>query len=66
MSSLDPLNAELEQQDKQHEEQTQSKSFRKYDVHEGIVFCIELSAGMFQELSELNYKIQLVEILETL
>ncbi|CAR27350.1 ZYRO0C14850p [Zygosaccharomyces rouxii] len=63
MSSLDPLNVELEQQDKQH---TQSKSYRKYEVHEGIIFCIELSAGMFQELSELNYKVQLVEILETL
>lgn len=69
MSSLDPLNIELEQQDKQDEQnkqQTQPKSYRKYDVHEGIVFCIELSAGMFQELSELNYKVQLVEILETL
>lgn len=65
MSSLDPLNAELEQQDKD-KEQRGPKSYRKYDVHEGIVFCIELSDGMFQELSELNYKIQVVEILETL
>lgn len=63
MSSLDPLNAELE---KQHQSQTQPKSYKKYEVHEGIIFCIELSAGMFQELSELNYKVQLVEILETL
>lgn len=47
-------------------EDTQSKGYKKYDVHEGIAFCIELSDGMFSELPELDNKIQLVEILETL
>lgn len=44
----------------------QDKGYRKYDVHEGITFCIELSERMFQEVPELNYKVQLMEILETL
>lgn len=63
MSSLDPLNIELDRQD---EPAAHQKSYRKYDVHEGIIFCIELSPGMFEELSELNYKVQLLEILDTL
>ncbi|EDO14691.1 hypothetical protein Kpol_1068p1, partial [Vanderwaltozyma polyspora DSM 70294] len=41
-------------------------SYRKYDVHEGIMFCVELSEQMFQQLPELNYKVQLLEILESL
>lgn len=45
---------------------TQSKGYRKYDVHEGIVFCVELSDSMFGESEELNGKVQLLEILETL
>lgn len=63
MSSLDPLNVELDRQD---DSQAHPKSYRKYDVHEGIIFCIELSPGMFQELPELDYKIELMEILDTL
>lgn len=43
-----------------------SPSYRKYDAHEGIVFLIELSEGMFQVLPELNDRMQLVEILTTL
>lgn len=49
-----------------NEELTPGKGYRRYDIHEGIIFCIELSNGMFDELPELNYNIQLVEILETL
>ncbi|SCU86644.1 LAFA_0E02146g1_1 [Lachancea sp. 'fantastica'] len=39
--------------------------YRKYEVHEGIIFCIELSRAMFEKPAELN-NIQLIEILETL
>lgn len=49
-----------------NDQDTQTKGYRKYDIHEGIIFCIELSESMFSELEELNYKVQLVEILETL
>ena len=49
-----------------HEVYDQKVSYRKYNVHEGIIFCIELSENMYQELSELHYKVQLQEILESL
>lgn len=53
--------------DNQQDSENYGKSsYKKYDIHEGIVFCIELSSSMFQELAELDYKVQLVEILETL
>lgn len=45
---------------------TEDASYRKFDIHEGILFCIELSASMFKESPELNYKSPLLEILESL
>lgn len=48
------------------DEFVQGTGYRKYDIHEGILFCIELSEGMYEESPELNYKVQLIEILETL
>ncbi|SCU97190.1 LADA_0H04984g1_1 [Lachancea dasiensis] len=39
--------------------------YKKYEVHEGIIFCIELSNAMFEKPADLN-KVQLIEILETL
>ncbi|SCU86272.1 LAME_0D05270g1_1 [Lachancea meyersii CBS 8951] len=39
--------------------------YKKYEIHEGIVFCIELSKAMFEKPADLD-KIQLIEILETL
>ncbi|CUS21411.1 LAQU0S03e01992g1_1 [Lachancea quebecensis] len=39
--------------------------YKKFEVHEGIIFCVELSEAMFKEPSDLN-KVQLLEILETL
>ncbi|CCE64538.1 hypothetical protein TPHA_0I00310 [Tetrapisispora phaffii CBS 4417] len=41
-------------------------SYRKYESHEGYMFCIELSEHMFSEISQLNYKVQLIEVLESL
>lgn len=46
--------------------ESRSTSYKKYDIHEGIIFLIELSDGMFQELEELNSEIQIIEILNTL
>ncbi|CEP63109.1 ATP-dependent DNA helicase YKU70 LALA0_S07e02586g [Lachancea lanzarotensis] len=40
-------------------------NYRKYEVHEGIIFCIELSNAMFERPAELH-NVQLIEILETL
>ena len=40
--------------------------YRKFDMHEGILFCVELSETMFKESSELDYKSPLLEILESL
>ncbi|KOG97613.1 ATP-dependent DNA helicase YKU70 [Saccharomyces eubayanus] len=45
---------------------TDDASYRKFDIHEGIIFCIELSESMFKESPELNYKSPLLEILESL
>ncbi|SCW03283.1 LAFE_0G07030g1_1 [Lachancea fermentati] len=42
------------------------QQYRKFEVHEGIIFCIELSPSMYQRSKELNNKVQLIEILETL
>ncbi|KAM3164274.1 ATP-dependent DNA helicase II subunit 1 [Lachancea thermotolerans] len=39
--------------------------YKKFEVHEGIIFCVELSEAMFKEPFDLN-KVQLLEILETL
>ncbi|SCU99845.1 LAMI_0G01222g1_1 [Lachancea mirantina] len=39
--------------------------YQKYEIHEGILFCIELSRAMFEESPDVG-KPQLVEILETL
>lgn len=40
--------------------------YKKYEVHGGIIFCIELTSTMYRKVTELNHKIQLVEILESL
>ncbi|CAI4048901.1 ATP-dependent DNA helicase YKU70 SKDI_13G4150 [Saccharomyces kudriavzevii IFO 1802] len=40
--------------------------YRKFDIHEGILFCVELSETMFKESQELDYKSPLLEILESL
>nr|CAL36002.1 HDF1 protein [Saccharomyces paradoxus]CAL36003.1 HDF1 protein [Saccharomyces paradoxus] len=47
-------------------DQMDETGYRKYDIHEGILFCIELSETMFKESSELDYKSPLLEILESL
>ena len=40
--------------------------FRVYDEHEAIMCCIELSPSILREAPELDYKIVLIEILESL
>ncbi|CCD27227.1 ATP-dependent DNA helicase YKU70 NDAI_0K00360 [Naumovozyma dairenensis CBS 421] len=60
---------QLDNEDDEYEPTTTtapSASYKKYDIHEGIIFCIELSKEMFQEVPELNYTVQLLEILESL
>lgn len=47
-------------------DQVDEKGYRKFDIHEGILFCIELSETMFKESSDLDYKSPLLEILESL
>lgn len=47
-------------------DQVDEKGYRKFDIHEGILFCIELSETMFKESSDLEYKSPLLEILESL
>lgn len=47
-------------------EEIDTVGYKKFDIHEGIIFCIELSGSMFKEVPELNRKIQLIEILESL
>ncbi|SCV01966.1 LANO_0F14444g1_1 [Lachancea nothofagi CBS 11611] len=53
-----------EKEGAKHESDNTSK-YQKYEVHEGIVFCIELSEAMFERPADLD-KVQLIEILETL
>lgn len=45
---------------------SENESYQKFDIHEAILFTIELSSGMFQKMEELGGNVQLVEILETL
>lgn len=40
--------------------------YRKFDIYEGILFCIELLEIMFKEFFDLEYKLLLLEILELL
>ncbi|AJS86157.1 BTE_collapsed_G0043910.mRNA.1.CDS.1 [Saccharomyces cerevisiae] len=47
-------------------DQVDETGYRKFDIHEGILFCIELSETMFKESSDLEYKSPLLEILESL
>nr|CAL36004.1 HDF1 protein [Saccharomyces paradoxus] len=47
-------------------DQMDETGYRKYDIHEGIMFCIELSETIFKESSELDCKSPLLEILESL
>ena len=47
-------------------DQVDETGYRKFDIHEGILFCIELSETMFKESSDLDYKSPLLEILESL
>ncbi|CCH59131.1 hypothetical protein TBLA_0B02890 [Henningerozyma blattae CBS 6284] len=45
---------------------SRNASYKKFHIHEGIIFCVELSSEMFENLPELKGKSQLLEILESL
>lgn len=56
----------MSQYDDTAQESGNGASYRKFHIHEAIIFCVELSNEMFKELPELDNNTQLLEILESL